>query len=89
MPVPARGDPRPGPRDISLAFSEPLEPAFSGIAVTDTAGHDMEAARPVVEGAAIRVALKPLAAGSYRVAWRAVSVDTHRTEGAYGFTVKP
>lgn len=77
------------PKEIILEFSEPLEPAFSGIDVTDAGGHDMEAARPVVNGAFVRVALKPLAAGTYRVAWRAVSVDTHRTEGSYRFMIRP
>ena len=31
-------------------------------------------------------ALKP---GGYTVEWHAVSVDTHRTSGAYRFTVAP
>jgi methionine-rich copper-binding protein CopC len=77
------------PTEIDLTFSEPLEPAFSSIAVTDAAGHDMEAALPVVAGPSMRVTLKPLGAGFYHVAWRAVSIDTHRTEGAYRFTVRP
>jgi hypothetical protein len=77
------------PREVTLAFTEPLEPTFSGVSVSDAAGHDVEAAAPVVNGASMRVALKPLAAGRYRVAWHAVSADTHRTEGAYSFTVKP
>ena len=84
----AGATPTTTPKEIALEFSEPLEPSFSGIDVTDAAGHDMEAARPVVKGAFMRVALKPLPAGTYSVAWRAVSVDTHRTEGAYKFTIK-
>jgi methionine-rich copper-binding protein CopC len=35
------------------------------------------------------VPLRSLAPGTYRVAWHVVSVDTHRTEGAYTFAVKP
>jgi methionine-rich copper-binding protein CopC len=77
------------PRQISLEFSEPLNAAFSGLTVTDGAGKDVTAAAPAVDGAALKVALKPLAPGVYSVAWHAVSVDTHRTEGAYRFTVKP
>jgi len=34
------------------------------------------------------IALQPLSAGNYEVRWRAVSVDTHVTEGAYHFTIK-
>lgn len=30
---------------------------------------------------------KPLAAGKYNVEWHAVSVDTHKSEGNYVFTV--
>jgi methionine-rich copper-binding protein CopC len=29
----------------------------------------------------------PLAAGTYKVEWHAVSVDTHKSEGAYRFKV--
>jgi len=31
---------------------------------------------------------RPLSPGRYSVRWHAVSVDTHRTEGAFQFTVK-
>jgi methionine-rich copper-binding protein CopC len=84
----AGSTPATPPKEIALEFSEPLEPAFSGMEVTDAAGHHMEAASPTANGAFLRLALKPLAAGVYRVAWHAVSVDTHRTEGAYRFTIK-
>jgi methionine-rich copper-binding protein CopC len=77
------------PKEIVLEFSEPLEPTFSGAAVSDAAGRDVEAARAVIQGGSMHVALNPLPAGRYRVVWRAVSVDTHRTEGSYSFTVKP
>jgi methionine-rich copper-binding protein CopC len=33
--------------------------------------------------------LRPLRPGRYRVAWHAVSVDDHRTQGAYSFVIKP
>ena len=77
------------PKEIVLEFSESLEPTFSGIAVSDATGHDVEAASAVIQGDSMHVALNPLPAGRYRVVWRAVSVDTHRTEGSYNFTVKP
>ena len=32
--------------------------------------------------------MPPLAPGTYRVTWHAVSADTHRMEGAYTFTVR-
>ena len=77
------------PKEITLEFSEPLEPTFSGIEVSDATGHNVEAAGAVIHGGSLHVALNPLPAGGYRVVWRAVSVDTHRTEGSYSFTVKP
>lgn len=77
------------PKQVALVFTEQLEAAFSGVTVTDAAGHDVEAAKAVIAGASMTVALKPLGPGTYRVTWRAVSVDTHRTDGAYRFTVRP
>src|SRR5690348_13188995 len=77
------------PKEIALVFTEKLEPSFSGVSVSDAAGHDEEAAAPVISGDTVRVTLKPLAAGSYHVSWRAVSVDSHRTEGSYSFSIKP
>ena len=77
------------PKEIVLEFSEPLEPAFSGIDVADAMGRGVEAAPAAISGTSMRVSLKTLAPGHYRVRWHAVSVDTHRTEGAYDITVKP
>lgn len=77
------------PTAVTLQFSEALEPAFSAIAVADEAGHDVTARPPTVDGTLMTVALKHLAPGRYRVSWHAVSLDTHRTEGKYGFLVLP
>lgn len=77
------------PKRIALSFTEKLEPAFSGIGVTDSSGHDVKAGAVQIGGNAMVAPIRPLAPGTYRVSWHAVSVDTHRTEGAYNFTVKP
>jgi methionine-rich copper-binding protein CopC len=77
------------PKTLTLVFSEKLEPVFSGVSVTDGAGHDMEASQAKISDASMMVALKPLAPGSYRVSWHVVSLDTHRTEGSYKFKVGP
>jgi methionine-rich copper-binding protein CopC len=76
-------------RLVALTFSEELEPAFSGVAVTDVSGRNVEAGAAVIRGNSMMVPLRPLPPGSYRVVWHVVSVDTHRTEGAYNFVVKP
>ena len=77
------------PKEIALSFTKDLEPSLSGIAVTDADGHDEAAAKPVIDDSSVTVVLKPLMPGTYHVAWHAVSVDSHRTEGDYAFTVKP
>jgi hypothetical protein len=77
------------PKEVVLQFTESLEATFSGIEVTDAAGTDVKAGKIVTSANTMRVFLKPLAAGTYRVNWHAVSVDTHRTEGSYRFVVKP
>ena len=75
------------PKSVTLAFTEKLEPAFSGVTVTDSAGHNVAAGAAIVDGVSIVVPLRPLSRGAYRVSWRAVSCDKHRTEGSYNFTV--
>jgi methionine-rich copper-binding protein CopC len=77
------------PTKVEMHFTESLEGAFSGIAVTDEGGHDVTAAPSSTTGTVMEVALKPLPPGRYRVTWHAVSVDTHRTDGKYNFLVLP
>jgi methionine-rich copper-binding protein CopC len=76
------------PTKVVLIFSEKLEPVFSGVTVTNAGGRSVEAGPPVIGGNSMIAPLLPLGPGKYRVAWHAVSVDTHRTEGGYSFTVK-
>jgi hypothetical protein len=77
------------PKRAVLIFSEQLEPVFSGMTVSDAAGRNVEAGAAMIAGTAMVAPLKQLPPGRYRVTWHAVSVDTHRTEGSYSFTVKP
>jgi methionine-rich copper-binding protein CopC len=80
---------KPPPSRVALTFSEELEPAFSGVAVTDSSGRRIEAGAVVIRGHSMVVPLRFLAAGRYRVTWHAVSLDTHRMDGAYSFAVRP
>lgn len=84
---PSAGAVTRGPGEIRLEFSEELEPAFSGVMVTDSSGHSAGAAMPEISGTTMVIKLRALSPGEYRVEWHAVSVDTHRTEGSYSFTV--
>lgn len=80
------------PAEVRLQFDEALEGAFSSIQVLDANGQPVDAARARVDREkpqVLRLALPRLAPGSYVVKWRAVSVDTHATQGHYAFTVRP
>ena len=86
--VPAAGADMPtSPKTIMLEYSEGLEPVLSSVAVTDASGHDVTSSAATVSDSHMVVTLKPLAPGVYRVAWHAVSTDTHRTQGKYEFRV--
>ena len=79
------------PADIAIHFSEPLEPAFSKIALADAGGKPAAPAASQVDKHDARVMHLPLptlAAGRYAVHWTAVATDGHRTQGDFAFTVK-
>jgi copper resistance protein C len=75
------------PHEVTLSFTQNLEPAFSTVTVTDSKGARVDEGKAQVSGNTMRIGLKPLGPGSYRVHWRALSVDTHTTEGNFSFTV--
>jgi len=77
------------PRAVSLTFTEKVEGAFSTIRVEDAAGARVDAGKAQVEGGrnVLRVNLKSLGPGTYKVIWKVLSVDTHRTDGNFTFTV--
>jgi methionine-rich copper-binding protein CopC len=75
------------PREVALTFTQNLEAAFSSVEVTDTNGARVDRGKPQVSGNTMRVGLKSLPAGTYRVRWQALSVDTHKTEGSFTFSV--
>lgn len=81
------------PSEIRLTFSESVEPRFSKVALTGPGGAAVPLGSlktaPGDQAALIAPIAKPLAAGVYTVHWQAVSVDTHRTQGTFQFTVKP
>ena len=77
------------PKEVVLSFTEKLEPKFSSIDVQNTSGRSVNAGRARASGTEMRVGLKPLPAGTYKVIWRVLSVDTHRTNGSFTFRVGP
>jgi len=86
---PGAGQTLAAPKEIALSFSEKLEPSLSGASVMDMSGHELTGLSATVKDAMIVVALPPVKPGLYHVTWHAVSVDSHRTEGGYTFTVTP
>lgn len=81
----------PAPAEVAISFSEGVEPRFSSIHVLDASGAAMETGGVHAGGGGrqLAVGLKPLPPGTYKVIWHATSVDTHKTQGSYRFTVKP
>ena len=75
------------PQEVTLWFTQKLEPAFSTITVTDAAGQRVDAGKTRVSGDTMAISLRKIGSGTYRVNWRVLSVDTHTTDGNFTFTV--
>ncbi|MGC5309843.1 copper resistance CopC family protein [Micromonospora zamorensis] len=76
------------PERVDLAFAERLDPQFTTIVVTNADKQPVSAGKPTVSGVrATQPLAAGLAAGTYTVAYRVVSVDGHPVQGSYTFTV--
>jgi len=80
------------PQALTLSFSEDIEPAFSGLTLLDASQKPVvseKAQRDAKQHSRLILPLKaPLAAGEYQVNWHVLSVDGHKTQGSYRFSVK-
>jgi methionine-rich copper-binding protein CopC len=75
------------PAEIRLKFSKEIGEA-STVTVTGPTGR-VENGKPLFEFPYVmRIGLKPMTTGTYRVEWHVTSADGHKTEGSYSFTVK-
>ena len=90
---PVGGSVQGGVQDIRIAYSEGVEPQFCQVAIMGPDGKPVEAAKPAADpadaGALVVHLAQALPPGAYQVTWHATGVDTHKTEGSYGFTVTP
>ncbi|WOD17467.1 copper homeostasis periplasmic binding protein CopC [Paraburkholderia kirstenboschensis] len=89
--VPAANAEVAAPTEVTLHFTEPLEPAFSKIALDDANGKAVAPGASQVDKQDARVMHLPLpqlGAGRYAVHWTAVATDGHRTQGDFAFIVK-
>ncbi len=80
------------PKEVVIWFTEALEAKFSTIEVRDGKGAAMQAGAATLapdNTAQLRVPLKALPPGTYKVIWRVLSVDTHRSKGEFSFKVAP
>jgi methionine-rich copper-binding protein CopC len=75
------------PREVTVWFTQKLEPAFSSMTVTNAAGQRVDTGKPRVSGNQMSVSVRSGGAGTYRVNWRVLSVDTHTTDGNFTFQV--
>jgi len=77
---------------LRLTFSEGIEIKFSKVEVTMDGGKQISPTKLDLDPADAKVLVVTFPAGlgpgSYKVHWHVVSVDTHHTEGTFGFTVK-
>ena len=78
------------PSEVRIRFTENIEPAVSSIQVFDASGkevdkHDLHLDRS--DHALLHISLPQLRAGTYKVVWRVVSIDTHVTNGNFTFRV--
>jgi copper resistance protein C len=86
------------PSSVALTFNEALLPQLSGVEIALTAKSANSGRLTPISGT--RVALEadqktltvtitdPLRTGDYEVLWHVVSVDTHRIQGTFSFSVK-
>jgi len=76
------------PSQVTVWMTENLEPAFSKLQVFDANGTEVDRKDTKVNGNVMTVSLPKLVAGTYRVSWQVVSVDTHRTSGKFDFSLQ-
>lgn len=79
------------PVEIRLRFNEPLEAAFSKIALVDARQAAVILPAIAIDKADPKVmftAAPPLKPGKYEVRWTAMTHDGHKVKGQYAFSVK-
>lgn len=73
------------PAEIRIRFTKEIAEG-STIIVTGPQGR-VENGKPMIEPYVMRIGLKPMTAGQYKVQWHAMSADGHETDGSYTFNV--
>ena len=74
------------PTRAVLVFTDPLQPEFVTVTLTDAGGAQLSLAAPEVLDTTITQPLPALPAGPVTLAYRVLSEDGHRVEGSTSFT---
>jgi len=74
------------PGKVMLYFTERLEPKFSGGEVRKASGARVDQGKSV-SGNVMSLSVGSLSPGTYGVTWHVLSVDTHKTQGSFSFSV--
>ena len=80
------------PPEVRLTYSEPVEPRFAIVSVTDASGRQVTDGQPAVAPGSPQTLVTPLQGvpeGWYLVFWRVISADGHPVRGAFTFAVGP
>ena len=81
------------PAEVHLTFTEKVEAGFCRVQVFDASGQevDQKDLHANAKNTSELIVSLPasLAAGTYKVVWRAVAADTHVTKGEYAFRIQP
>jgi copper transport protein len=80
------------PPEVRLTYSEPIEPRFAIVSVTDAAGRQVTSGQPARAPGSPQTLVTPLRSvpeGWYLVFWRVISADGHPVRGAFTFAVGP
>ena len=80
------------PPEVRLTYSEPIEPRFAIVSVSDAAGRQVTNGSPQRAPGSLQTLVTPLRRvpqGWYLVFWRVISADGHPVRGAFTFAVGP
>jgi methionine-rich copper-binding protein CopC len=78
------------PAEVTLDFSEDIEPTFSAIEVEDAKGARVDKGDVHIapdNAKRLVVSINALEPGVYKVTWRVTSTDTHRSKGSFSFSI--
>jgi copper transport protein len=81
------------PKQVSMTFSEAVEPRFATVSVTDPQANQQTSGAPRRSATDPDTLVTPLktnmAQGWYLVYWRVISADGHPVKGAFLFSIGP